>query len=411
MAIKGISEMTLAKYAVSEENSKGREHDIDKPRDRNEFRRDFTRIIHSEAFRRLQNKTQVYPNHEGDFFRTRMTHSLEVEQISRTVAQKLNLNEDLCAVLAIGHDLGHPPFGHRGQDVLDELMQNYGGFEHNLQAVRLVDFIESPYIEHRGLNLMFETREGLLKHCSRANAEMLGDIAKRHLTGEQPPLEVNVVDICDAVAYVHADLEDAYSMGILSPSKLMEAPGYKEAWLRIKKKHPDLSEPTDNEMLSKSSDVLRANEAKVKTIIRNMLEYSIDDLITHSLKQIQKINPQSVEDVRKCQEPIIVFSKEQYARHKALKEFSRHEIYYHERVDGFRSNQKQIISDLFNAYLKEPELMSGKGLNKNESLHRNIADHISGMTDRYALSEHASLLEKRPDLIFQQSPKPKKMKM
>ena len=142
-----------------------------------------------------------------------------------------------------------------------------------------------------------------------------------------------------------------------------------------------------------------------------MLEYSIDDLITHSLKQIQKINPQSVEDVRKCQEPIIVFSKEQYARHKALKEFSRHEIYYHERVDGFRSNQKQIISDLFNAYLKEPELMSGKGLNKNESLHRNIADHISGMTDRYALSEHASLLEKRPDLIFQQSPKPKKMKM
>lgn len=403
--------MTLAKYAVSEENSKGREHDIDKPRDRNEFRRDFTRIIHSEAFRRLQNKTQVYPNHEGDFFRTRMTHSLEVEQISRTVAQKLKLNEDLCAVLAIGHDLGHPPFGHRGQDVLDELMQNYGGFEHNLQAVRLVDFIESPYIEHRGLNLMFETREGLLKHCSRANAEMLGDIAKRHLTGEQPPLEVNVVDICDAVAYVHADLEDAYSMGILSPSKLMEAPGYKEAWLRIKKKHPDLSEPTDNEMLSKSSDVLRANEAKVKTIIRNMLEYSIDDLITHSLKQIQKINPQSVEDVRKCQEPIIVFSKEQYARHKALKEFSRHEIYYHERVDGFRSNQKQIISDLFNAYLKEPELMSGKGLNKNESLHRNIADHISGMTDRYALSEHASLLEKRPDLIFQQSPKPKKMKM
>lgn len=411
MARKGISEMTLAKYAVSEENSKGREHDIDKPRDRNEFRRDFTRIIHSEAFRRLQNKTQVYPNHEGDFFRTRMTHSLEVEQISRTVAQKLNLNEDLCAVLAIGHDLGHPPFGHRGQDVLDELMQNHGGFEHNLQAVRLVDFIESPYIEHRGLNLMFETREGLLKHCSRANAEMLGDIAKRHLTGEQPPLEVNVVDICDAVAYVHADLEDAYSMGILSPSKLMEAPGYKEAWLRIKKKHPDLSEPTDDELLSKSSDVLRENEAKVKTIIRNMLEHSIDDLITHSSKQIQKINPQSVEDVRKCQEPIIVFSKEQYARHKALKEFSRHEIYYHERVDGFRTNQKQIISDLFNAYLKEPGLMSGKGLNKNESLHRNIADHISGMTDRYALSEHASLLEKRPDLIFKQSPKPKKMKM
>lgn len=411
MAIKGINEMTLAKYAVSEETSKGRQHDIDKPRDRNEFRRDFTRIIHSEAFRRLQNKTQVYPNHEGDFFRTRMTHSLEVEQISRTVAQKLSLNEDLCAVLAIGHDLGHPPFGHRGQDVLDELMQNYGGFEHNLQAVRLVDLIESPYIEHRGLNLMFETREGLLKHCSRANAEMLGDIAKRHLTGEQPPLEVNVVDICDAVAYVHADLEDAYSMGILSPSKLMEAPGYKEAWLRIKKKHPDLSEPTDEELLSKSSEVLRQNEAKVKTIIRNMLEHSIDDLITHSLKQIKKINPQSVEDVRKCPEPIIVFSKEQYARHKALKEFSRHEIYYHERVDGFRTNQKQIISDLFNAYLKEPELMSGKGLNKNESLYRNIADHISGMTDRYALSEHALLLEKRPDLIVQELPKPKKMKM
>lgn len=411
MAIKGINEMTLAKYAVSEETSKGRQHDIDKPRDRNEFRRDFTRIIHSEAFRRLQNKTQVYPNHEGDFFRTRMTHSLEVEQISRTVAQKLSLNEDLCAVLAIGHDLGHPPFGHRGQDVLDELMQNYGGFEHNLQAVRLVDLIESPYLEHRGLNLMFETREGLLKHCSRANAEMLGDIAKRHLTGEQPPLEVNVVDVCDAVAYVHADLEDAYSMGILSPSKLMEAPGYKEAWLRIKKKHPELSEPTDEELLSKSSEVLRQNEAKVKTIIRNMLEHSIDDLITHSLKQIQKINPQSVEDVRKCPEPIIVFSKEQYARHKALKEFSRHEIYYHERVDGFRTNQKQIISDLFNAYLKEPELMSGKGLNKNESLYRNIADHISGMTDRYALSEHASLLEKRPDLIVQESPKPKKMKM
>lgn len=403
--------MALAKYAVSEKKSKGRQFKIEGAVDRNEFQRDFTRIIHCEAFRRLQNKTQVYPNHEGDFFRTRLTHSLEVEQISRTVAKKLNLNEDLCAVLAIGHDLGHPPFGHLGQDALDELMKDHGGFEHNLQAVRLVDILESPYYEHSGLNLMFESREGLLKHCSLENAQKLGDIAQRHLTGEQPPLEVNVVDICDAIAYVHADLEDAYAMKILSPSKLMEAPGYKEAWERVKVKYPHIEEPTDEQLLSKSSEILRKNEAAVKTIIREMLKYALKDLIVNSTKQIIKMDPQSVEDVRKCPEPLIVFSKEQFARHKALKVFSRKEIYNHPRVLEFRSNQEQIISDLFNAYLKEPELMSGKGLNVNESLHRNVADHISGMTDRFALSEHSALLEKRPDLIFTQPTARKKMKM
>lgn len=397
--------MTLAKYSVNESNTKGRQYKIEESDDRNDFERDYTRILHSEAFRRLQNKTQVFPNHEGDFFRTRLTHSLEVAQLSKTVAKKLNLNEDLCAVLAIGHDLGHPPFGHQGQDKLDELMKDYGGFEHNLQALRLVDKLESPYIDYEGLNLMFETREGLLKHCSRENALLLGDVAARHLKGEQPPLEVTVVDWCDAKAYVHADLEDAYMMGILTPSLLMKAPGYKEAWLRVKAKNPNYTEPTDEAQMSKDRDILHKNEVMVKTIIREMLRFSLQDLIEYSSKMIEKANLQSLDDVRKCKKHLVIYSPDMLEQHKELKRYSRREIYNHPRVLKFRENQDKIIEDLFNAYLKDPSVMSGKGVDTRDSLHRAVADHISGMTDRFAIESHEYLLNNRPDLLVKEEPK------
>lgn len=391
--------MTLAKYAVSEKNTKGRQFEVEISDDRNDFQRDFTRILHSQAFRRLQNKTQVFPNQEGDFFRTRLTHSLEVEQLSRTVARKLGLNEELCAVLAIGHDLGHPPFGHQGQDKLDELMKNHGGFEHNLQALRLVDKLESPYLGHDGLNLMFETREGLLKHCSQENARMLGEVAERHIKGENPPLEVTVVDWCDAKAYVHADLEDAFMMGVLTPSILLEAPGYKEAWLRIKDKHPDYVLPTDAAMKSESRDVLHKNEVMVKTIIREMLRHSLVDLIENSTALLKKANPQSLKDIRKSKVELVSYSPEMLEQHKALKRYSRQKIYNHPQVLQFRQNQDKIIEDLFNAYVREPEIMSGKGVDNRETLQRAIADHIAGMTDRYAIDSHKYILDNRPDLL------------
>lgn len=391
--------MTLAKYAVSDKNSKGRQFETEPTNDRNEFERDYTRVLHSEGFRRLQKKTQVFPNHEGDFFRTRLTHSLEVEQLSRTVANKLMLNEAFAAVLAIGHDLGHPPFGHLGQDTLDELMKDHGGFEHNLQAVRLVDLIESPYYEHKGLNLMFETREGLLKHCSKENALKLGDIGRRHLVGEFPPMEVQVVDWCDALAYVHADLEDAFKMGLLSPSKIFEAPGFKEAWERVSQKHPKIVKPSDADYYSNDKNKLDLLDRAVQTVIREMLSFALTDLISNSMNNIVQYKPQSVEDVRKCKIELIGFSYESLRLHKGLKAYSRKEIYEHPQVLGYRENQAQIITDLFNAYAENPSQIKGKNLDKNsESFFRDITDYISGMTDPFAMSEYARVVEQNKSI-------------
>ena len=393
--------MGLAPYAVSDKNSKGRQYEIENTNDRSSFRVDYTRIIHSEAFRRLQNKTQVFANYQGDVFRTRMSHSLEVAQFAKTVAHYLKLNEDLSETLAVGHDLGHPPFGHLGQDKLDELMKGHGGFEHNLQALRLVDILENPYREHPGLNLMFETREGLLKHCSQENANKLGDVASRHLKVQQPPLEVQVVDKCDALAYVHADLEDAYVMGILPPSKLVEAPGFMDAYARAKKNHPLIEVPSDDVYYSQDIEKIEQMEQDVRTIIREMIKKALNDLKNQSVINLKENNISSLEDVRNHNGYLISFSPKHQDLHKKLKQYSKREIYEHPSVDKERKNHEKMIADLFNAYVMYPDLVSGKPLrysNENE-LYRSIADHIGGMTDRYAIKAHEFLQENHPKLV------------
>lgn len=388
----------LAPYAVTESNSRGRQYAIADARDRNAFQRDYTRISHSQAFRRLQGKTQVFSNTQafneklGDLYRTRLTHSLEVEQLSRSVARQLNLNEDLAAVLAIGHDIGHAPFGHLGQDILNELMKNQGGFEHNYQALRLVDKIENPYREYPGLNLMFETREGLLKHCTPHRAKNLGDVAYLHVSNTSPTLEAQVVDWCDAIAYLHADLEDAFTLNLLSPSSLLKAPGYSAAFDRVKDRLGSFDYPEDAVMVGDDSWAIARARSTVKTIIREMFSTATSALIEGSRHQINKFNPQSLADVRSS--PLMIaFTPEHAVLHQELKDFSRKTIYSHPVVSKIRMGQAEKLEKIFKVYESDPSQMRGLGPNPQDNIHRAIADHISGMTDRCAEREYDRLFD------------------
>jgi len=393
--------MSLASYAITDENSKGRQYPIKKAQDRDEFERDFDRILHSGAHRKLRAKTQVFPHDAaGDIYRSRYDHSMEVCQIAKSIAKGLGLNQHLAATLAICHDIGHAPFGHLGQDTLDELMKDHGGFEHNIQALRIVDKLESPYFpEHEGLNLMFETRAGLLKHCSTQNALLLGEVAERHLLGEQGSLESQVVDKSDAIAYVHADLEDAFVLGLLKPTQLFEAPGYILAWERVKKEHPNFELPSNDNYLNGSRDEIRATKGIVRTIIRDMFSYSLQNIKNNTAMRIRESGIITPDDAKSYKEELVQFTDSQYKLHKDLKKFSRTNIYEHPTIDSNRQIQKQMVIDLFNAYTKAPEEMSGNGVDPKEDFYRSLADHISGMTDRFAVMEHKRILEERPDLI------------
>jgi dGTPase len=396
----------LASYAVSQNNTRGRRHDVDLSHDRTPFQRDYTRILHSTAFRRLQGKTQVFSAVEGDMFRTRMSHSMEVEQVARSIARQLNLNEDLCGTLAIGHDIGHPPFGHMGQDILNELLQEHGGFEHNYQALRLVDQIESPYIEHRGLNLLFEVREGLLKHCSPERAKRLGPVAQRHFDGTSPPLEVQATDWADAIAYVHADLEDAFAKGLLSIDQIKAAPGFPQAWARVKAnpRYPGLAFPTAADFeRDAGADVQQRAHAIVRTVIRDMMSFAVNDVVQATRARLEARQIRTLDDVRQAPE-LVGFSPKQEALHKALKKFSRTHIYEHPHIVEVRTEQSKALVALFNAYVRAPEEMSGRGPDPKEEFYRSIADHIAGMTDGYALSEHRRLLACRPELFMTVEP-------
>lgn len=391
--------MALAPYAINDSNSKGRQYGVVETSDRNQFQRDYTRVLHSQAFRRLQQKTQVFSANLGDLFRTRITHSLEVDQVSRSVAQQLGLNEHLCGVLAIAHDIGHAPFGHMGQDLLDELMAEHGGFEHNLQALRLVDEIESPYPEHRGLNLMFETREGLLKHCSQDNARLLGEVAVRHLEGRPASLEAQVVDWCDAVAYVHADLEDAFLMGVLPPEKMLEVPGYLQAWDRIASRMPMSRPPTSGDIQSDDPEAQRVAQGVVRSIIRDMMATSLKDLVRDSKMRLAQTNPQSPEEARQKQN-LIGFSPGQLRQHIALKKFSRQHIYSDPIILEVRHEEEKILRGLFSAFQADPTLLPGPAMTTDHpGFYRRLADHISGMTDRYAVDVFERLKNERPEII------------
>ena len=362
-------------YAACAERSPGRAHAEDAPQGRNEYQRDRDRIVHSTAFRRLEYKTQVFVNHEGDLYRTRLTHSLEVAQIGRSVARALRLDEDLTEAIALAHDLGHTPFGHAGQDALHACMRGHGGFEHNLQSLRVVDLLEVRYAAFDGLNLMFETREGILKHCSRANARNLGELGERFLKRRQPSLEAQIANLADEIAYNNHDVDDGLRSGLLTMEQLRELRAFAKPWREVGEKYPGLAE-----------------RRLIHETVRRMINALITDLIRTSAENIRRVAPKSIEDIRRAG-PLIAFSDETAAEQQELKQFLRVNLYQHYQVARMASKARRIVSDLFGAFAAEPRMLPPQYRESAAAagVQRAIADYIAGMTDRYAIREHRRL--------------------
>lgn len=382
-----MNQPPLQPYAVNSYNSKGRAQPIELARDRNEFQRDYTRVLHSRAFRRLQGKTQVFPAGLagfGESFRTRMSHSFEVEQISRSVARFLGLNQDLAAVVAIGHDIGHPPFGHTGQDVLNEKFADVGGFEHNYQALRLVDEVESPYPGKVGLNLMFETREGLLKHCSPELARTLGPVARRHLDGTQACLEVQVVDSCDQLAYLYGDLEDALDHGLLTPEQLFEEmPGFRQCWETVAKTY---SARLPTVQMLNDPRTAEGSRALISEVWRRMLSQSIEDLSINSRAILEREGVQSLDDVRSHHSPMIRLSDERISLHRSIRDFSRKNIYQHPTISEGRLQQVRALEAFIDAVRADPAAWRLP----SDCSARTMCDMIAMQTDTAVLSWYDS---------------------
>jgi len=365
----------LAPYAVSTLNSRGRCHEEPPPRWRSQFQRDRDRIIHSSAFRRLEYKTQVFVNHEGDMFRTRLTHSLEVAQIARSVARALRLNEDLTEAITLAHDLGHTPFGHAGQHALNACMRAYGGFEHNLHSLRVVDLLEQRYPGFPGLNLLFETREGILKHCSRENALGLGELGRRFLERRQPSLEAQLANVADEIAYNHHDIDDGLRASLIPLEKLREVELFREVERETRQRWPDL-------------DAKRLRY----TVIREMLNRFVLDLIETSTQRLREAAPADIEAVRSQAKPLVEFSTGMREQHLALKRVLRIELYEHAQVYEMAQRSQRIVTELFESFMRRPDTWPAQlAPLSSETLSRaqQIADYIAGMTDRYAIAEHA----------------------
>ncbi|MEN3291806.1 MAG: dGTPase [Burkholderiales bacterium] len=373
-------EAHLAPYAARSEASRGRRFAEPAPGSRTEFQRDRDRIIHSTAFRRLEYKTQVFVNHEGDLFRTRLTHSIEVAQIGRSIARNLELNEDLVEAISLAHDLGHTPFGHAGQEALNACMKDYGGFEHNLQSLRVVDALEEHYGAFDGLNLMFETREGILKHCSLANARKLGDIGQRFIDKKQPTLEAQLANLADEIAYNNHDIDDGLRSGLLTMAQLEEVDFY--AWHRrqVEAAYPGIS-----------------GRRAIHETIRRMINALIVDLINASKARILDAAVKTVDDVRHAP-ALISFSDAMNREAVLLKQFLRVNLYHHYQVNRMTSKARRIIAELFDAFMGEPRLLApdyqvrANEADKGAQVQaRKVADYIAGMTDRYAMREHRRL--------------------
>ena len=362
----------LAPYAAHSSKSRGRTHIEPPAGSRSEFQRDRDRIIHSTAFRRLEYKTQVFLNHEGDLFRTRLTHSIEVAQIGRTLARSLQLNEDLVEATALAHDLGHTPFGHVGQDVLNECMKDFGGFEHNLQSLRVVDELEEHYGAFDGLNLTFETREGILKHCSLTNARQLGELGRRFLDRSQPSLEAQLTNLADEIAYNNHDIDDGLRSGLLTMAQMEEVELFARHRRIVETQYPGLP----------------GRRALYETI-RLMITAMTADLVETSRALIADAAPQSIDDVR-TSPPLIRFSAEMRAETTALKRFLYANLYRHFQVNRMRVKASRIVRELFEAFLQDPVLLPNDYQVVDDPMRqaRKIADYIAGMTDRYAIREH-----------------------
>ncbi len=370
----------LAPFAADEARGRGRRHPEPPAAYRGEYQRDRDRIVHSTAFRRLVYKTQVFVNHEGDLYRTRLTHSLEVAQIARTVARALGLNEVLVEAICLAHDLGHTPFGHAGQDMLNECMRDYGGFEHNLQSLRVVDELEHKYADFPGLNLTFETREGILKHCSARNARELGELGQRFLERRQPGLEAQLANLADAIAYNNHDVDDGLRAGLLSLGQLREQTLFGEQYDSVVRRYPTL----DDRRL-------------VYEIIRRMIDRLVTDLIENTNARLEESRMSSIEDVRRQEEPLVRFSDGMFEMHTQLKRFLHHNLYRHENVKRMTDRAKVTVRELFERYLGEPGEMApdfsgpAKAAVDEARKARVVADYVAGMTDRFALREHERL--------------------
>ncbi len=374
---------SLAPFAQQDADSRGRRYPEPPPRHRTEFQRDRDRIVHSTAFRRLVYKTQVFVNHEGDLYRTRLTHSLEVAQIARSVARALRLNEPLADAVCLAHDLGHTPFGHAGQDALNECMRDYGGFEHNLQSLRVVDELEERYAEFPGLNLTFEVREGILKHCSAANARQLGDIGERFLARHQPGLEAQLANLADEIAYNNHDVDDGLRAGLISIEALRELAVFRRQYDTVTERYPDL-----------------AGRRQIHEVVRRMIDYLVNDLIDASSQAIAAVVPADVAAVRARSEPLMRFSDEVRAEHLELKRYLREHLYRHYRVLRMTNKARKVIRELFDIMLEDVALMPTEHQGAALRLEaeggragraRAVADYIAGMTDRFAILEHRRL--------------------
>ncbi len=369
--------MSLARYACDPAQSRGRRHPEDAAPTRTEYQRDRDRIVHSTAFRRLVYKTQVFLNHEGDLFRTRLTHSLEVAQLARSIARELHLNEDLVEAIALAHDLGHTPFGHAGQDALDDCMAGHGGFEHNLQSLRVVDELEERYPRFNGLNLTFETREGVLKHCSRANAQRLeaaepGGVARRFLDRSQPSLEAQLCNLADEIAYNAHDIDDGVRSGLISLEQLAEVELFEEFRAAALEEFPELQ-----------------GRRVLYEAIRRMLSAQVYDVIDSTRAALAEASPLSAGQARNSP-PLVKFSDAMAEKSGVLKRFLLHNLYRHPQVMATTGQAKQVVRELFAAYLGDPAQMP-PDFAARPDVARAVADYIAGMTDRFAGREHERL--------------------
>ena len=367
-------EAHLAPYAAHSTASRGRTHAEPPAVARSEFQRDRDRIIHSTAFRRLEYKTQVFVNHEGDLFRTRLTHSLEVAQIGRSIARNLRANEDLVEAISLAHDLGHTPFGHAGQEALHECMKPYGGFEHNLQSLRVVDELEERYGGFDGLNLCFETREGILKHCSLENARRLGAVGERFVLRRQPSIEAQIANFADEIAYNNHDIDDGLRSGLLLLSQLEEVPIVARHVREVREQYPAL-----------------AGRRLIHETVRRMINTLIVDLIEETQRRIAAVAPESIDAVRAAP-PLVAFSDPIRCEADELKLFLRDHLYRHYRVMRMTSKARRIVRELFDAFMDDPRLLPmDHRLRAERDRPRAIADYVAGMTDRYAIKEHRRL--------------------
>ena len=375
----------LAAYAAHDARSRGRRHVEPPPEYRGEFQRDRDRIIHCNAFRRLAYKTQVFVNHEGDLYRTRVTHSIEVAQIARSIARALQLNEPLVEAISLAHDLGHTPFGHAGQDALNECMREYGGFEHNLQSLRVVDELEERYADFPGLNLSFECREGILKHCALPKARELGDVGQRFVDRHQRSLEAQLANLADEIAYNNHDVDDGLRAGLITLDDLCS--------VQLVRRHADAVRAAYPALPARRS---------IHEIVRRMINEVVVDVIHTSGALLRAAAPADIDAVRVHGSALIVMSAPVREQHLELKRFLRERVYRHHRVLRMTSKARRVLEALFTAFIGDVRLLPEEyceAANRAEAADgirgraRTVADYVAGMTDRYAILEHRRLFD------------------